>query len=267
MILDLSGNQIVVWVESALLPLFRVASLLMAAPILGTKAVPARVRIAFAVVITAIIIPNLPLPPPMDPLSLDAALSVLNQVLIGSAMGFTMRLIFSAVELGGQMIGQLMGLGFASLIDPQNGIPVPIVSQFYSLIVTLIYLSLNGHLIFLEVLVDSFKTLPVGPIGPAPETWWDVAVWSGIILRGGLLIALPAVGVLMLVNLSFAVATRAAPALNIFAIGFPITLGAGLFVIMYTLPILTVQMESLLHAAFEVVRGLPIPTQPIVEDK
>ncbi|CAK0750868.1 Flagellar biosynthetic protein FliR [Gammaproteobacteria bacterium] len=261
MILDLSSNQIVSWVEAGILPLFRIASLLMAAPILGTKAIPARIRMVYAVVITSVIVPTLPVPPPVDPLSLEAGLSVLNQVLIGSAMGFTLRLIFSAVELGGQMVGQLMGLGFASLIDPQNGVPVPIVSQFYSLMVTLVYLSMNGHLMSLEALAQSFQSLPVGPVGPAPETWWDVTAWAGIILRGGLLIALPAVGVLMLINLSFAVASRAAPALNIFAVGFPISLGAGFFIMMYTLPILAVQMETLLRAAFEIVRGLPIPTR------
>ncbi|CAK0765641.1 Flagellar biosynthetic protein FliR [Gammaproteobacteria bacterium] len=257
----LSDDQIASWVEAVFLPLFRVASLLMTAPVMGTKTIPARVRIGFAVVITAVIVPTLPPPQPINPLSLDAILSVLNQVLIGSAMGFTLRLVFAAVELGGQMVGQLMGLGFASLLDPQNGVPVPIVSQFYSLLVTLVYLSLNGHLLSLEALAESFRSLPIGVIGPAPETWWDVTVWAGVILRGGLLIALPAVGVLMLINLSFAVVTRAAPALNIFSVGFPITLGVGILIIIYTLPILAGQMDGLLQASLEVVHGLPIPTR------
>ncbi|CAK0749546.1 Flagellar biosynthetic protein FliR [Gammaproteobacteria bacterium] len=258
MTLDLSDTQIFSWVTAAFLPLFRVASLFMTSPMLGTKTVPARVRMALAVAVTAVIVPTLPPPPPLDPLSLEAAFSVLNQVLIGSAMGFTLRLVFAAAELGGQMVGQLMGLGFASLMDPQNGVPVPIVSQFYSLVVTLIYLSTDGHLLSLDALAESFRSLPVGPLGPAPETWWDVTVWAGIILRGGLLIALPAVGILMLINLAFAVSTRAAPALNIFSVGFPVTLGAGFFVMMYTLSILIGQTESLLHSTFEVVRGLSV---------
>lgn len=259
MVLELSDNNIVSWVEAGLFPLFRVASMLMAAPMLGTKAVPARIRLVFSLLITFVIVPTLPLPPPVQPLSAETALIILNQILIGSAMGFTLRLIFAATELGGQMIGQLMGLGFASLLDPQNGVPVPIVSQFYSLMVTLIYLALDAHLLTLQALIESFHSLPVVSTAPAPETWWDVTVWAGIIIRGGILIALPAVGVLTLINLSFAVATRAAPALNIFAVGFPITLGAGLLIIIYTLPILVNQIEILLRAAFEIVRGLPIP--------
>jgi len=261
MTLDLSSTQIFSWVASALLPLFRVASMLMTSPVLGVKSVPARVRMALAVAITALIAPTLPSAPPLDPLSLEAAISIFNQVLIGSAMGFTLRLIFAAAELGGQIVGQLMGLGFASLMDPQNGVPVPIVSQFYSLIVTLIYLSLNGHLQSLEALAESFRSLPVGPFGPAPETWWDVVVWAGIILRGGLLISLPAIGILMLINLAFAVSTRAAPALNVFSVGFPITLGVGFFIIMYTLSILVGQTESFLRSTLEIVHGLSVPTQ------
>ncbi len=254
--LVLSNDQIVSWVEALILPLARVASLVITAPVFGTQTVPKKIRIVFAFALTLVIVPTLPPPPPVDPLSVDGLIAVFNQVIIGSAMGFTLRLIFVAVELGGQMVGQLMGLGFASLIDPQNGMSVPIVAQLYTFLVTLVYLSLDGHLMSLAALADSFRSLPVGPLGPAPETWWDVAVWAGIILRGGLLIALPMIGVLTLINLAFAVATRAAPALNIFSVGFPITLGAGLLIVIYTLPILADQMGHLMRAAFDVVHSL-----------
>ena len=254
----LNDGQVVSWVESFMLPLFRVASLIMTAPVFGTQTVPPRIRIVFSIALTAVILPTLPPAPPVDPLTLDGALSIFDQVLIGSAMGFTLRLIFVAVDLGGQMAGQLMGLGFASLIDPQNGVSVPIVSQFYNLLVTFLYLSLDGHLMSLDALAESFRSLPIGAAAPAPETWWDVTVWAGFILRGGLLIALPMIGVMTLINISFAVATRAAPALNIFSVGFPITLGAGLLVIIYTLPTLIEQAESLLRATLDVVHGLAV---------
>ncbi len=253
-----SNDQIISWLDTLILPLFRVASLLMTAPAFSTQTVPPRLRMAFALAVTALIVPTLPPTPPLDPFSVDAALGVFNQVLIGSAMGFTLRLIFAAVELGGQMVGQLMGLGFAALIDPQNGMSVPIVSQFYNLIVTLIYLSLDGHLMSLNALAESFRGLPVGVIGPATVTWWDVTVWAGVILRGGLLIALPMVGVLTLVNISFAVATRAAPAINIFSVGFPITLGVGVLIMIYNLPILSGQVDGLMRAALDVVQGMAV---------
>jgi len=257
-IVALSDDQITAWVAAGLLPFFRIGSMLMIAPLFSNKTVPMRIRLTYALVITAIIVPLLPIPPPIDPLSIDAGLNVLNQILIGIAMGFTLRLIFSVAELGGQIIGQLMGLGFATLIDPQNGVPVPISSQFYTLLVTLIYLSLNGHLFSLQALIDSFQSLPVSIHGLAPEIWLDIAIWTGIILRGGLLIALPAIGVLMLINLMLAVASRAAPTLNIFSVGFPITLGVGLFVMLYTLFGINAQIESLLRAALEIIYGLPM---------
>lgn len=256
--IDLSTEQVITWVNAVLLPFFRVGALMMTAPLLGTRAIPIRIRMAFTILVTSVIAPTLPPLPPLDPLSPEMVLTIFNQILVGVAMGFTLKLVFTTVELGGQIGGQLMGLGFASLMDPQNGVPVPIVSQFYNLLVTLLYLVLNGHLFALEALAESFRTLPIGPIGPVPETWWDVTIWGGILFHGALLIALPAIGALLLVNVIFAVATRATPAFNVFAIGFPITLGLGLFLIIETLPILVEQVGHLLRDAFEVVRGLPM---------
>ena len=258
--IHLSSAEIASWVGAFLFPLFRVGALLMTAPLIGTRVVPVRVRMGLTVAVTLLIAPTLPPQPPLEPMSAETALILFHQILIGTSMGFILRLVFTAVELGGQMVGQLMGLGFASLVDPQNGVPVPIVSQFYSLLVTLVYLSLEGHLLAIEALANSFRSLPIGSTGPAPETWWDITVWASVIFRGSLLIALPAVGALLLVNITFAVITRAAPALNIFAIGFPITLGLGLLIITYTLPTLAGQMQQLLRAAFEMIEGFPVPT-------
>ncbi len=230
----------------------------MASPFFGAKSIPMRVRMAITVAISVVIVPLLPPAPNLDLLSPPAYFITLHQVLVGVAMGFSLRLVFAAVELGGQILGQLMGLGFASLMDPQNGVQVPVVSQFYAMLLTLVYLGLDGHLIAIQVLVDSFRLIPLGSQGLPMDAWWDLAVFGGQMLRGALLMALPAMAALLLLNVTFAVIVRAAPQLNLFAIGFPITLGLGLLVMIYTLPGFVPQIELLLDGALALAKGLPL---------
>ncbi len=237
-------------------PLFRVMALVAMAPVFGAQSVPVRIRVGFSVALTLVIAPVLPPVPVVDPLSSAGLMIVIHQVLIGLAMGFALKLVFGAFVLAGQLIGQSMGLGFASMVDPLNGVQVPVVSQFYQVLVTLIFLSLNGHLVLLEVLADSFRTLPVGPNGLAMSGVWDLVIWGGQMFSGAVLISLPAVTALLVANIAFGVMTRASPQLNIFAIGFPITLLLGVVVMLVTLPVISPQLNNLMSDVFALMQKL-----------
>jgi flagellar biosynthetic protein FliR len=194
-------------------------------------------------------------PPSVELISAQALVISIHQVLIGVAMGFILQLVFAAFVIAGQSIAMAMGLGFASIIDPQNGMQVPAVSQTFLIMATLIFLSLNGHLVLIEVLANSFQNLPVGMLVPSRDGLWQLVTWGSNMFAGGMLIALPAVAALLLVNLAFGVTTRAAPQLNIFAVGFPVMIMVGLAFLILTLPTITTHLSRLLLEAFDLIES------------
>ena len=227
--LELTNAQIGGWLGQFLLPLFRIASMLMVMPVIGTQLVPVRVRLYLALAICVVLAPTLPPMPQVDSVSLQSMLLVGEQVLIGVMFGFMLQLYFHLFTVAGQIIAVQMGLGFASMVDPSNGVSVPVLGQFLLMLVTLLFLAMNGHLVVLEVLAESFVTLPVGE-GLLLDHYWSIVGKLSWVVAAGLLISLPIVTALLVVNLAFGVMTRAAPQLNIFSIGFPLTLVLGLFI-------------------------------------
>lgn len=237
-------------------PFFRIAALVAAAPLLGTQTVPVRIRLGLALVLTLVIAPVLPPVPVVDPLSAEAMRMIIAQIMIGLAMGFALQLVFSAFVVGGQIISMGMGLGFAAMNDPVSGVSVPVIGQFYTVTVTLLFLALNGHLMIIEALADSFRTLPVGTQGIALAGIWELVNWAGRMFMWAVLIALPAMGALLLANIGFGIMTRAAPQLNIFAVGFMAIILLGLLIVRVTLPALLPQLTSLMDEIFELLRLL-----------
>jgi len=247
---NITSEEIISFIASYLWPFIRIAALISIVPILSAQIVPKRAKIGIAAALTLVIVPTLEPMPSVEILSADGLLIGIYQMLIGLAMGFTIRIVFSAFETGGHVIGQTMGLGFAQMVDPSNGITVPVVSQFYTVVGTLLFLALNGHLIVIDVLAESFKTMPVALQTISTNGLWSIMTLSGWIFKGAVLIALPAVSALLLVNIAFGVMMRAAPQLNIFAIGFPLSLTLGFVFILVTLPIFLPQFTDILDNAF-----------------
>ncbi len=237
-------------------PLFRIGAMVMAAPVFGARSVPTRVKLVITLALTMIIAPLLPPMPEVGIFTPLGFLTIVQQVLIGIVMGFAAQLAFSAVITGGQVIAMQMGLGFSLMVDPQNGSQAPVLSQFYVLFAILIYLALNGHLVLIQVLLDSFSLIPVGPEGLQTGEFRKLADWGGQIFAGGLAIALPAIASLLVVNIAFGVMTRAAPQLNIFAIGFPITMILGFALILITLPGIVPRTGTLFNGVYELLRQL-----------
>lgn len=251
-----TADQITALVGSLLWPLFRVAALLMVAPVFGAKVVPARIRLGLSVAVTLVLIPLLPVPPAVAVFSVNALFIVAQQVLVGAMLGFALQLVVSAVITGGQIIAMQMGLGFSAMVDPQNGAQTPVVSQFYLIIVTLTYLALGGHLVMFEVLLDSFKSVPVSTQGIHADSFWKLANWGGLVFSGAVGMALPAIASLLMVNIAFGVMTRAAPQLNIFAIGFPLTMMLGYMVVLVTLPGIVPHANLMFNDTYHLIRDL-----------
>lgn len=253
--LELTDTQIGSWVASFILPLFRVTAVLMTMPVFGTTLVPARVRLYFALAITVVIVPGLPPMPEVHALDLSALLLVAEQIIIGALFGLSLQLFFQVFVIAGQIVAIQMGMAFASMVDPANGVNVAVIGQFLTMLVTLLFLAINGHLVVFEVLTESFTTLPVGS-GLLVNHFWDLVGRLSWVLGAALLLVLPAITALLVVNIAFGVMTRAAPQLNIFSIGFPLTLVLGLVIFWITLADILPHYHALASEALQWMREL-----------
>ena len=252
----LSDAQISAWVGQFLLPLFRIAALLMSMPIIGTQLVPMRVRLYLALAIAVVLVPGLPAVPVVEALSGQALILIAEQILIGVMLGFVLQLFFQVFIVSGQMLAMQMGLGFASMVDPANGVSVPVLGQFFNMLVILLFLAMNGHLVVLEILTESFVTLPIGGWLVGTSHFWEVAGKLGWVLGAGLLLVLPAITALLVINLAFGLMTRAAPQLNIFSIGFPVTLVLGLVIVWLGMADILAQYQVFVSEALAMLREL-----------
>lgn len=252
----ITSAELTAFVGSLLWPLFRIAALIMTAPIFGARTVPRTLRAGFSVLVALAMLPVLPAPPAVDVFSPASVLIIVQQLLIGVMMGFALQVVMTAVTTGGQMIAMQMGLGFAAMVDPQNGAQTPVLSQFYVVMVVLIFLALNGHLVMFEVLYDSFISMPIGTATMPLDSLWMLIRWSGQIFAGAVGMAIPAIASLLIVNFAFGIMTRAAPQLNIFAIGFPITMILGFGVIVATLPSVLPHSSGMFNDAYHLMRDM-----------
>ncbi|MEM7081981.1 MAG: flagellar biosynthetic protein FliR [Pseudomonadota bacterium] len=232
-------------------PFIRIMGMIMVAPIFSASMVLPRIRILISVALTLILVPLIPAPPAIDPLSINGGLVAAQQLLIGIGMGFALQIVFDALILGGQAAAMSMGLGFAIAVDPARGVNVPVVSQYFMVLATLAFLAIDGHIMIIDTLAQSFFVLPIGETGLAPRSFQQLAYWGSQIFVGAVKIALPAMAALMIVNLAFGVISRAAPTLNLFAVGFPITMVLGFVILMVSVPNIVGVFVSLLEGAFE----------------
>jgi len=254
-VLALTDTQISTWVASFILPMFRVTAVLMTMPVFGTTLVPRRIRLYFAFAITVVIVPGLPPMPPVHALDLSALLLIAEQILIGALLGFSLTLFFQAFVIAGQIISIQMGMGFASMVDPTNGVSVAVIGQFLTMLVTLLFLAMNGHLVVFEVMTESFTTLLVGS-GLVVSHFWELVGRLSWVLGASLLLVLPAITALLVVNIAFGVMTRAAPQLNIFSIGFPLTLVLGMGIFWIGMADILNQYQPLATDALQFLRDL-----------
>lgn len=243
--LSFTDVQLNTWLAMLLWPLSRVLGLIMVAPLFGHASVPISVKIGLGIFVTLIVAPTLPPLPQVALASWSGLFILAQQILIGVSIGFVMSIAFAAIEAAGEIMGLQMGLGFASFFDPQSAGNTLVISQFLSLLGVLVFVAVNAHLFMLNALVESFTLLPVSAAPLSGKGFLNLADYGSAVFSIGLQLSLPVVAVLLLTNLALGILTRSAPQLNIFAIGFPITLGIGLISLSLVLPILAPQFERL----------------------
>lgn len=248
--LTFTEAQVFAWLSPLLWPFLRVLALFTAMPLLSQRAVPVRARIALAFLIAFAAQAVLP---PMPVVALDSAQAfgvVAQQLVIGLSLGFAVRVVFAALEFAGELVGLQMGLNFAGFFDPMSGGQATAVSRFFGTTVAFLFIVINGHLLVIAAVVQSFQAFPVGDEPFAFIRNVQPQVWGAEIFRLGLWIALPLVAMLLFTNLVLGVISRVAQQMNIYAIGFPITLGVGLVGVLLTLPLMqgpfTLALERML---------------------
>lgn len=244
--ISFSSELLQTWIVSLLWPLTRILAVIAVAPIFGHSTIPNRVKLGLGIMLTLIIMPTLPPLPQFEIFSLKGLLILIQQMMIGVAIGFSMRLVFAAVDLAGQLIAMTMGLGFGTFFDPQSQGQTTALNQFLVLLTMLIFLGLDGHLMIVTAVANSFVSMPISVEGGGIDAM-RIALWGETIFSVGLLLALPAVAALLITNMALGILTRTAPQLNLFGIGFPVTLSIGFVVLALALPGMLKPIENFIE--------------------
>lgn len=260
---EVTFDQLQAWLVAFLWPFTRLTAFIMAAPLWGHASIPNQAKIGLAAVLAFVITPTLP-PLPEIPIISWASLGLMvEQTLIGVAIGLVMRVTLAAVMAAGEYIGLQMGLAFATFFDAGSGTQTMVLARFLYMITLLMLLAFNGHLVVIEILAMSFETLPIGLGGFNPNAWKMLASYGSTIFSAGLLLALPVVASLLIINLSLGILNRAAPQLTIFSIGFPLTLVIGVVLLMVLMTDLGRFLESLFADAFLFLQQLLALMAPV----
>ena len=244
--ISLTSAELNTWIAAFLWPLTRILGLIATAPLFGNLAIPVRVKLGLGIMLALVIAPTVPALPAADPMSLSGMLVLMQELVIGLAMGFAMRVVFAAVEMAGEICGLTMGFGFATFFDPQTRARSSAIAQFLALLTLMVFLATNIHLMMLSTLAESFISMPVSALPAGAGGFRTLANWGGLIFSAGVQLSLPIIAALLITNIALGILTRAAPQLNLFGIGFPVTLGAGFIVLALMLPYLATPIEKLL---------------------
>lgn len=243
------------WLGGLLFAMLRVGGALTVAPVFAHLGLPVRIRVALSAAVAFSVQQSRPLPP-LDLGHAAGMLAAAQEVTIGLAIGLVLALAFAGAMVAGEGIATGAGLGFSSFVDPGSGVTSPAIGQFLNFAMTLVFLGVDGHLRLLEVVAGSYVALPPGAAWPGPAAWRDLADFGGLVFQTGLLVALPVTGALLAVNLALGVLTRAAPQLNLFAVGVPVTVLAGAAMLALAMPALVETMTASAERALEAAAGL-----------
>ncbi|WP_428943392.1 flagellar biosynthetic protein FliR [Pantoea sp. FN060301] len=252
--INIDSSQLLMWVGQLFWPLARVLALIMTAPVLSEKSISRKVKIGLGLMITWTLIPSLP-PTNVTLFSVGGFWLLIQQILIGAAIGFTMQFAFAAVRTAGEVIGLQMGLSFATFFDPSSRLNMPVLARFLDLLAMLLFLTFNGHLWLISMLSDSFHTLPIGAEPLNGNAFLALTNSAGLIFLNGMRLALPLITLLLTVNLALGLLNRVSPQLSVFAIGFPVTLSLGIVFISLMMPLLAPFCEHLFSEVFDLLAG------------
>jgi flagellar biosynthesis protein FliR len=247
----LTETDIAAWLSAVMLPFLRIGAMLVAAPLFGARTVPVRVRVILALAVAVLVAPLFPAAQPAVLFSAAGLLAMGGEIVLGLGLGFLVQMMFAAFAMAGEIVALSTGLAFATLVDPDRGGSVPLVGQYYVIFSTLLFLAFDGHLALLALVMHSFEPVPAGAVVGSAESWWQLAAWGSDMYRGAVLVAMPAAAALLLANVAMGLVARSAPQLNIFAVGFPVTLLLGMLFLLLTLPTVAPQVVSLFSSVLE----------------
>lgn len=247
--------QLAAWISPLFWPFLRVLALFTAAPVFSSRSIPIRAKVALAFFIALAIQASLPDMPVVGFTDPQVFAVVLQQVGVGLAIGFAVRVVFSAMELAGEVVGFQMGLNFAAFFDPAIGAQSSAVARLFGQMTSLLFLVMNGHIMVLVAVHKSFTAFPVDQNFLQTLAHMKLQRLGADLFASALWIALPMVGMLMFTNLALGIVSRVAPQMNIFAVGFPITLVVGLIGIAVTLPMLDQPFMALMERSIEAFSG------------
>lgn len=249
-------DQLYAWINAFIWPFMRIAAMVGTAPLLSQSSVPARVKVGLSVMLALIVMPTLGPMPSLATASWTALWIIGQQILIGVALGLTMRIIFAAVQTAGEFMGLQMGLAFASFFDPATGSNTAVLARILNTITLLVFIAMNGHLLMIGGLVRTFEVLPIDGAPLDVNGWGVLLEWSREIMVSGLLVALPVMIVLLTISLSLGILNRTAQQLSVFAVGFPISLTTGLVILAVVLPQTAPFLERLFQSGYDTMGEL-----------
>jgi flagellar biosynthetic protein FliR len=252
--MNLLAADIVERFYTFLWPMLRISALMVTAPLFSMSAFSVRLRVVFAMVLAWFIYP-LHKWPLIDPVSAQGLVEIFNQITIGAAMGLMLQVVVAALVVAGQAISTSMGLSMASLLDPNMG-NVPVLAQFFMVLAMLIFVGFGGHAILLGIVSDSFASMPIGTSILSQQSYGEMLRWSSMMFLGAVLLALPVMITLLFINMGLGIVTRAAPSLNIFAVGLPALILTGFLVLMISMESVGGRMEWLWVQSFGHLRTL-----------
>ncbi|PWC17424.1 flagellar biosynthetic protein FliR [Brenneria corticis] len=253
--LTFSSWDMLNWVSQFFWPFVRILALISTAPVFNERSISNRVKIGLALFITLLVAPYLPLN--ATPIFSVVGIWVLiQQILIGIALGISMQLAFAAIRHAGELIGLQMGLAFATFFDPTGGPNMQVLARFLNILAILLFLTFDGHLWLISLLADSFYTLPISANPLNSGAFLALARAGGLIFINGLMLALPIVTLLLTINLALGFLNRVAPQLSIFVVGFPITLAIGIMTIGLLIPLLPPFAERLFGEVFDLLADI-----------
>ena len=237
-------------------PFLRVSGMFMAAPIFSARGFNVRTRLLLAILVAALVAPSLPNPPITNIFSIVGFAAAICEVCIGLMMGFVLQLAFAAAVYAAQAQSMTMGLGFAMAVDPQNGVQVPVIAQLFVILITLLFLAVDGHLAIIAAIVESYAIIPMGASGIPQISFLRIVSLGSLVFAGGIVMALPVLTALIFFNICLGVITRAAPQLNIFAVGFPVTILSGLVIMYIVMPVYVDVLSRLIDVAINESLGI-----------
>lgn len=252
---DFAFGNIEATLQLWLLAMIRPGAAMLAAPFFGAANVPVQLRLVLALALALPAAETIASAMPANGLvSLAGLLMMAGEVLAGLAMGFALQIGFAAALLAGEVVSNMMGIGFAAMADPATGQPSPAIGQYLSMLALFLFLAGDGHLLFFELVFESYRSLPPGAAWLSADASWGVVDFGGLVFVAGLAVAMPVLSALLMVQMVFAMVSRSAPTLNLFSVGLPVTLSAGIVLLAIATPVMADALartitEAMAHTA------------------